>query len=117
MGFVTSVASQGTFPEVVGPSKSESRGHGNPSARNPSSTTKQVTSPWQPTVDPEDPWTSDSEEEGDIQVQDKGSRLQYAHVQIGGVATWGIVESGADITIIGKRLFQSIAAANNLREA
>ena len=71
--------------------------------------------------DLEDPHTylpSDAEE-GDvklIQVQDEGSQPQCAPVQIGGVPALGIIDSGADITIIGKQLFLSVAAATKMKK-
>ena len=51
-----------------------------------------------------------------IHVRDRGSRPRRAEVQIGGVLAWGIVDSGADITIIGKDLLQTIAAVSKLRK-
>ena len=51
-----------------------------------------------------------------IHVRDRGSRPRRAQVQIGGVLAWGIVDSGADITIIGKDLLQTIAAVSKLRK-
>lgn len=58
-------------------------------------------------------------EEGEVrlvQVPDKGSQPQSAPVIIGKVEAMGIVDTGADITIIGKRLFLTIAAARKLRK-
>ena len=37
-------------------------------------------------------------------------------MQIGGVPAWGIVDSGADITNMGKCLFQMDAAVRKLKE-
>ena len=37
-------------------------------------------------------------------------------MQIRGVPAWGIVDSGADITIVGKQLFQTIAAVSKLKK-
>ena len=47
--------------------------------------------------------------EGDLDqvcVLDKGSKLQQAHVIIGGVPAYGIVDSRADITIMGGDLLK-----------
>ena len=71
---------------------------------------------------PEDPHTyllsdSDKGEVKLVQVQDQGSQPQWAPVQIGGVPAWGIVDSKADITIVGKQLFLKIAAANKLKKS
>ena len=51
-----------------------------------------------------------------VQVSDRGSKPRQAQVQIGGVLAWGIVDSGADITIIGKDVLQTIAAVSKLRK-
>ena len=62
-----------------------------------------------------------SEEESDvdvcmIRISDQGSRPQCAQVQIQGVPVYGIIDSGADITIIGGGLFRKVAAAAKLRK-
>ena len=44
-----------------------------------------------------------------IRVSDEGSKSQCAHVQIQGVPAYGIIDTAADITIIGGRLFKRIA--------
>ena len=52
---------------------------------------------------------SDSSEEGEVtavKIDDKGSYPQCVQVQVQGVPMYGIVDSGADITIIGGRMFQ-----------
>ena len=41
-----------------------------------------------------------------VRVSDKGSKFQYVNVQVQGVPTSGILDTGADITIIGGELFK-----------
>lgn len=59
--------------------------------------------------------SSDSES-GDrvstVRVPDRGSRPQYADVQVQGVPASGIVDTGADITIIGSDLFKRSSSRN-----
>ena len=63
---------------------------------------------------------SDSEEESSnvkqIRVEDQGSQSRCARVRIAGVPVYGIVDSGADITIIGGNLFRRVAANARLRK-
>ena len=52
--------------------------------------------------------SSDSESEGgvrQVRVDDKGSRQQYADVVVEGVPVTGVVDSGAEITIMKGKLF------------
>ena len=49
-------------------------------------------------------------------VTDKGSRAQYARVSVSGVPANGVIDTGADITIIGGELFARVAAAACLRK-
>ena len=72
----------------------------------------------------EDPLTflqSDSDQEGEdvkvIRVNDKGSWSRGAQVQVQGVSAWGIVDTGADITIMGKKLFKTVATVNKLKKS
>ena len=44
-------------------------------------------------------------------VTDKGSRAQHARVSISGVPANRVIDTGADITIIGDELFAWVAAA------
>lgn len=56
---------------------------------------------------------SDSEDDMEvrqIRVTDRGSRQQYADVQLQGVPARGIVDSGSEISIMGKELFRKVAA-------
>ena len=60
----------------------------------------------------------DSEDEGihRIRLNYNGSRSRYAQVEVQGVPAQGIVDSGADITIIGGELFRRVAAVARLRK-
>ena len=61
--------------------------------------------------------TSDSED-GEVRivkVNDKGSQTVCAKVQIMGVPAYGIIDSGADITILGE-LFKKVAAVARLKK-
>ena len=46
-----------------------------------------------------------------VRVSDKGSKPQYVNVQVQGVPTSGIINTRADITIMGGELFKRVAAA------
>ena len=61
-------------------------------------------------------YSSSGEEVREIRVSDEGSRSHYARVLINGVPVEGIVDTGADITIIGRDLFAKVAAAARLRK-
>ena len=39
-------------------------------------------------------------------VRDKGSRQRCASVEVQGVGAWGVVDTGADIMIMGGELFK-----------
>ena len=64
---------------------------------------------------------SDSEESDSgvrqVRINDRGSHQQYANVQIEGVPAKGVIDSGADITIMGGDLFHRVAAAARLRRS
>jgi len=87
-------------------------------------TTKQVTVKGSPEGEAERPnpydllYSSDSEDEGvrQIRVADEGSRPQLAHVIVHGVPADGVIDTGADITIMGQELFARVAAAAKLRK-
>ena len=51
-----------------------------------------------------------------IRVEDQGSQSQWAKVSIQGISTDGIIDSGADITIMNGDLFKKIAAAAHLKK-
>jgi len=51
-----------------------------------------------------------------IRVNDKGSFPQCVHVLIQGVPAYGIIDTAADITIIGGRLFRKVASVAHLKK-
>lgn len=51
-----------------------------------------------------------------MQITDQGSITQCVWVQIQGVPTYGLTNSGADITIIGGALLWKVAAAAKLQK-
>ena len=61
-------------------------------------------------------YSSDEDLLRQVRMVDEGSYSHYAHVVINGVPVEGIVDTGADITIIGRDLFAKIAAAARLRK-
>ena len=69
----------------------------------------------------EDPLTflqssSDEEVVRQVQVSDTGSISQCVKLFIQGVPVYGIIDSGADITIIGGKLFKRVALAAQLKK-
>ena len=62
--------------------------------------------------------SSDSETKGEgvqqVRIDDEGSKQQYAEVLIEGVPATGVVDSGAEITIMNGKLFARIAAVAHL---
>ena len=63
--------------------------------------------------------SSDSEGEESVRavkVEDEGSKSRWAEVELQGVPTWGIVDTGSDITIVGGELFKVVATAARLRK-
>lgn len=68
--------------------------------------------------DPYEFLLSDSEEESpvkQVRITDGGSRPQGARILLQGVPAVGIVDSGADITIVGGKLFKKVALAARLK--
>ena len=65
--------------------------------------------------------STDSEDSEDgvrqIRISDQGSRQQHADILIEGVPARGIIDSGAEITIVGGELFQRIAAVARLKKS
>ena len=51
-----------------------------------------------------------------VRVSDEGSKSQCAHVEVQGVPAYGIIDTAADITIIGGRLFKKIATIAHLKK-
>ena len=82
---------------------------------------KQVTTE-QPTEQQDDPasflYSSDSEGDGvlQIRVNDHGSKPRYANVSVAGVPATGVIDTGADITIINGALFAKVASAARLKK-
>ena len=59
---------------------------------------------------------SDSGDVKAIRVQDKGSKPRFARVLVQGVPTYGIVDTAADIMIIGGNLFRKVASVARLKK-
>ena len=73
----------------------------------------------QQTVTPENLLYSDSDDEEGanacaVHVQDGGSSSQRVKVQVQGVPAYGLIDTGADITIIGGKLFEKVATVTRL---
>ena len=66
--------------------------------------------------DPSSYLQSDSDESSDVHVTDQGSEPKCVQVAIGGVPCFGIVDSGADISIMGGKLFKQVAAVARLHK-
>ena len=63
---------------------------------------------------------SDSEEEGEVRlvrVEDHGGEQRYADVLMEGVPASGVIDSGAEISIINGKLFRKIAAVARLKRS
>ena len=73
-----------------------------------------------PTEDPESLLLSSSEEDHPgvkmVRVTDHGSVTQCVKVLIQGVPAYGLIDSGADITIIGGSLFKKVVAVARLKK-
>ena len=63
-------------------------------------------------------FSSDSEDDEirQISISDNGSKPRHAKVDVQGVPARGVIDSGADITIIGGDLFKRVAAVANLKK-
>ena len=63
---------------------------------------------------------SESDSDGDglkiVTVADGGSQSQKAKVIVGGVPLSGIIDSGADITIMGGSAFKQVAVVAKLKK-
>ncbi len=60
---------------------------------------------------------SDSDEAvNQVKLCDKGSRPQHADIQIQGVTVMGVIDTGADITIMNGTLFKKVAATAKLKK-
>ena len=51
-----------------------------------------------------------------MRISDSGSATKCARVQIQGVPAYGLVDTGADINIIGGSLFKKVATIAHLRK-
>ena len=78
----------------------------------------QVSRATQGSVDPLDFLESSSDDEmvRRVRVHDKGSMSQCVKVQLQGVPVYGIIDSGADISIIGGDLFRKVASVARLKK-
>ena len=71
------------------------------------------------TTDPLNFLSSDSDTDGSInlvRITDQGSHLRKVTVEIAGVPATGLVDTGADITIMGPDLFKKVAAVAGLKK-
>ena len=59
---------------------------------------------------------SDPERCCQVDVKDQGSHTVCVPLQVEGVPAYGLVDTGADITIIGPRLFKKVAAVSRLKK-
>ena len=69
--------------------------------------------------DPRDVLFPDSDGEKDVRqvkVTDSGSHTQFVRVEVQGVPADGVVDTAADITIMGGKLFALVASAARLRK-
>ena len=110
---------QGHIAQDCRAKRTESKGH-----TKERSTTKVVESTSKPSGQHNvlDMLYSSSEDESDsearmVRVENKGSQPQCAQVVIQGVPVYGIVDSGADITIMGGKLFHKVAAVARLKKS
>lgn len=71
------------------------------------------------TLDPAHYLMSDTHEEesvNQITVSDNGSHSRCAKVRVEGVPMYGLLDTGADITIIGGTLFKKVAIVGKLKK-
>ena len=52
-----------------------------------------------------------------VRIKDRGSKPRQATVSVQGVPASGVIDSGADITIMGPDLFKRVAAAAHLKKS
>jgi hypothetical protein len=63
---------------------------------------------------------SDSDSDSEVRrvrIADRGSKPQYADVQIENIPARGVIDSGSDITIMGGELFRHVATVARLRKS
>ena len=69
-----------------------------------------------PTYQPSTSAPNPNEREFDtLRVEDRGSKTRHAHVLVEGVPTDGVIDSGADITIMGGALFRQVVAVGKIK--
>lgn len=67
----------------------------------------------------DDPLQYDSDDSSDVRqvrIQDQGSKPQKAKVVVGGVPMSGVIDTAADVTIVGGEMFKKVAAVAKLRK-
>ena len=52
-----------------------------------------------------------------MRIEDQGSHQQFADVVVAGVPVTGVVDSGAEITIMNRRFFAKVAAVARLKKS
>ena len=62
-------------------------------------------------------FSGSDEESSDIRVHDKGSKPRKVAVDVQGVLAVGVIDSGADITIMGSELFKKVASVARLKKS
>ena len=73
-----------------------------------------------PKCNPHDFLHSDSDDDVSckmVTIMDKGGKTQRARVSVQGVPAEGVIDTGAEITIMGRELFRKVASANRLRKS
>ena len=58
----------------------------------------------------------DSSDVRQVRIQDQGSKPQKAEVVVGGVPMSGVIDTAADVTIMGGEMFKKVAAVAKLRK-
>ena len=54
--------------------------------------------------------SEDTSEVRQVRIQDEGSKPQRANVIVGGVPMLGVIDTAADVTMIGGEIFKKVAA-------
>ena len=66
--------------------------------------------------DPVNYLLSDSDESGEVRVQDHGSAPRRAKVSVEGVPMLGVIDTAADVTIMGGEMFKQVATVAKLHK-
>ena len=97
--------------------KTESSGY----SRRPNQSTDATAKGIKSKVNPLDILFSDSDEESSdiktVRIHDKGSKPRKVAVDVQGVPAVGMIDSGADITIMGTALFKKVASVARLKKS